>query len=59
MTVEKITNDSDFIVLACDGIWDCLSSQEAVNFVQEKLKQKKGRQSLGNVIEDMFENICA
>ncbi len=24
--VEKITNESDFIILACDGIWDCMSS---------------------------------
>jgi protein phosphatase 2C family protein 2/3 len=24
--IEKITNDSDFIICACDGIWDCLSS---------------------------------
>jgi serine/threonine protein phosphatase PrpC len=40
--VEKITNDSDFIVCACDGIWDCLTSQEAVDYVVEKMKKKKG-----------------
>jgi protein phosphatase 2C family protein 2/3 len=26
ITVEKITNESDFIICACDGIWDCLTS---------------------------------
>ena len=26
ITVEKIMNDSDFIICACDGIWDCMSS---------------------------------
>lgn len=26
ITIEKITNECDFIVCACDGIWDCLSS---------------------------------
>ena len=23
---EKITNDVMFLIVACDGIWDCLSS---------------------------------
>ena len=35
ITVEKIMNDSDFIICACDGIWDCMSSQEAVTYVSE------------------------
>ena len=26
ITIEKITNDMDFIICACDGIWDCMSS---------------------------------
>jgi serine/threonine protein phosphatase PrpC len=34
-------NEDDFIIVACDGIWDCMESQEAVKFVykeNEKLK---------------------
>jgi protein phosphatase 2C family protein 2/3 len=46
ITIEKITNESDFIVCACDGIWDCMSSQDAVNYVVDKLKKKKGKDSL-------------
>jgi protein phosphatase 1G len=30
---EKITADAQFLIIACDGIWDCLTSQEAVDFV--------------------------
>jgi protein phosphatase 2C family protein 2/3 len=26
ITIEKITSETDFIICACDGIWDCLSS---------------------------------
>ena len=26
ITIEKITSDTDFIICACDGIWDCLTS---------------------------------
>lgn len=35
-TVE-LCDDDDFIVLACDGIWDCMSSQQLVDFIQEQL----------------------
>ena len=34
-------NDDDFLIIACDGIWDCMESQEAVRYVykeNEKLK---------------------
>ena len=24
--VEKISKSSEFLVIACDGIWDCLTS---------------------------------
>ncbi|KAG8636415.1 probable protein phosphatase 2C 60 isoform X2 [Manihot esculenta] len=36
-TVE-LCDDDEFIVLACDGIWDCLSSQQLVDFVHEQLR---------------------
>lgn len=53
---EKLGSDVQFLVLACDGIWDCLSSQEAVDFVNELIK-KKDRVSY--VIEEMFDKIIA
>ncbi|TVU15537.1 hypothetical protein EJB05_39062 [Eragrostis curvula] len=31
---EVITNDTGFLFMACDGIWDCMSSQDVVNFVR-------------------------
>uniref|UniRef100_K4CME4 PPM-type phosphatase domain-containing protein n=1 Tax=Solanum lycopersicum TaxID=4081 RepID=K4CME4_SOLLC len=38
-TVE-LCDDDDFIVLACDGIWDCMSSQQLVDFIHEQLKSE-------------------
>nr|GMD30578.1 probable protein phosphatase 2C 60 [Ipomoea batatas] len=35
-TVELCADD-DFLVLACDGIWDCMSSQQLVDFVKDNL----------------------
>ena len=35
-----ITPDMQFVICACDGIWDCMTSQQACDFV------KKGRSKL-------------
>lgn len=38
-TVE-LCDDDDFVVLACDGIWDCMSSQQLVDFIHDQLKSE-------------------
>lgn len=30
---HEITKDTQFVICACDGIWDCMTSQVAVDFV--------------------------
>lgn len=35
----ELNDDLDFLVLACDGIWDVLSSEEVVEFVISRLEQ--------------------
>jgi serine/threonine protein phosphatase PrpC len=59
VTVEKISPDSDFIICACDGIWDCLTSQEAVNEVIERQKKKKMNNSCSALVEDLLDSIVA
>merc|ERR1711936_1424081 len=34
---DVVEDDWDFILLACDGIWDVLSNQEVTDFVTERL----------------------
>ena len=33
----ELTTDDEFIVVACDGIWDCLSNQDCANLVREQI----------------------
>jgi serine/threonine protein phosphatase PrpC len=40
--VETLNSNHDFLIIACDGIWDCLTSQAAVDFYYEaKIKLAK------------------
>lgn len=56
--IEFCTDDVDFIIIGCDGIWDCLTNQAACDFVMERLKKNpEGR--ISAIIEEMMDNICA
>ncbi|XP_066350644.1 probable protein phosphatase 2C 42 [Miscanthus floridulus] len=39
---EEITQDDQFLIIACDGIWDCLTSQQAVDFIRIYLNADVG-----------------
>ncbi|KAJ3114459.1 Protein phosphatase 2C 2 [Phlyctochytrium bullatum] len=54
---EKIQPENDeFVVIACDGIWDCMSNQEVVDFI--RLKVAAGL-TLGEVAEELMESCVA
>ena len=60
--IEDLNNECDFIVIACDGIWDCLSNCDICNFIKEKLFSKEfqsGNLKLSGILECLFDNICA
>nr|GEV82812.1 probable protein phosphatase 2C 60 [Tanacetum cinerariifolium] len=52
----ELCDDDDFLVLACDGIWDCMSSQQLVDFVSEQLKTES---KLSAVCEKVFDRCLA
>jgi protein phosphatase 1G len=54
-TVE-LCDEDEFMVLACDGIWDCLSSQQLVDFVHEQLRSET---KLSTVCEKVLDRCLA
>ena len=32
----QVQKDTDFIIVACDGIWDCFTNEQAVKYVRNK-----------------------
>lgn len=54
---KNITEAEDeFLVLACDGIWDCLSSQDVVDIVRRSVANGK---ELKDICEDLMDRCLA
>ncbi|KAK4768997.1 hypothetical protein SAY86_027147 [Trapa natans] len=56
INIVELCDDDDFIVLACDGIWDCMSSQQLVDFIHEQLKSEN---KLSTVCERVLDRCLA
>ena len=54
--IEDFSNDVDFIIIGCDGIWDCLTNQQACDFVKNRYNNQE---KLSKIIEEMMDSICA
>ncbi|CBJ28912.1 conserved unknown protein [Ectocarpus siliculosus] len=47
----EVTDEDRFMILACDGVWDCMTSQECVDFVGARV----GKMSLSKVCEEVMD----
>lgn len=48
---EVFPENGDFIILACDGIWNCMSNQSTLDFIANRLK--KNNVKLSKIAEDV------
>lgn len=53
ITTFELTNESEFVICACDGIWDCVEPQKLCEFVSKELKKDRKISSIIADIEDM------
>lgn len=56
VTTCDLTPDLEFIVMACDGIWNSMSSQQAIDFVKSRLSEDI---ELSNICEQLFDKCLA
>ena len=64
ITKTERSSSDKYLILACDGIWDCLSNQECVNLVSEYMGQRgcsvdQMPKATSVCVEKMFDKICA
>lgn len=43
-------DDDEFVVVACDGIWDFLSSEDIVSFIVQKLSEDANRNNIPHLV---------
>jgi protein phosphatase 2C family protein 2/3 len=51
-----LTGEDEFLIVACDGIWDCMPNQHVVNFIRERIVE--GRE-LQIICEDLMDRCLA
>lgn len=55
---RNFTKD-EFIIIACDGIWDCKTNGACVEFLQERITPKIGPKEICVPLENLLDHCCA
>lgn len=59
---EKMSKDNDFIIIGCDGIWDCIQDQDVCDIIEKKLNEPGVdplRVNLSEILGGICDSICA
>jgi len=52
----ELADDDEFLILGCDGIWDCLTNEKAVEYVRARIDSMTptdiGEQMLNDIISE-------
>jgi len=53
ITQIKLREGDEFIILGCDGIWDCLANDAAVKYVRERIDTKSPKEIGIEMLDDI------
>ena len=46
-------------MMACDGIWDCVTSEEGIQQMRDALAKRKATEPISGCVEELFDRIIA
>ena len=53
---REMTADDKFILMGCDGIWECMSNQELIKFCSDRIESGS---SLKDILVELLDKILA
>ncbi len=54
---ETLTDLDDYIIIACDGIWECITNERLANFIYSRVNN--GEEDYERIINDLFQKNLA
>lgn len=57
VTVTEVSADDEFVVLACDGVWDVISNEDCCEFIRRSLVENQN--DVGLVCENLLDRCLA
>ena len=48
ITVHELTPEDEFMIVACDGVWDVFTDQEAVDLIRDAIVEKQAQSQEGH-----------
>mmetsp|Transcript_1950 Transcript_1950/g.3383 ORF Transcript_1950/g.3383 Transcript_1950/m.3383 type:complete len:145 (+) Transcript_1950:530-964(+) len=59
IVVKPFHKDVEFMVLACDGIWDCKTSEEVIKYMRQSLPHTRSSlKELPQINHKLLDEIC-
>ena len=59
-TQERLKASDEFLILACDGIWDVMSNEELCDFIRDRMQVTDNLEAICNcVVDTCLSKVCA